>query len=186
MPVVEHPQAGLVVDSAGNLFGTTRVGGTNGDGTVFEWVPSSGTLSVLASFNWSNGAYPQALVEHCSSQPAGLLAAGVSRLRPPSRVCCEGNGASSRGLDRAGQKACARPFSHGRAEPGSLVRSKTYGDWPRLREVFVLYLNCEINAALRCDLWPFRPPEALICSVVAATLPLEVATCSQPESVTSG
>jgi hypothetical protein len=30
------PQAGLILDSAGNLYGTTPIGGINGLGTVFE------------------------------------------------------------------------------------------------------------------------------------------------------
>lgn len=35
----EHPQAGVVMDGAGNLFGTTVAGGINGAGTVYELVP---------------------------------------------------------------------------------------------------------------------------------------------------
>ena len=31
-----NPQAGLIADAAGDLFGTTRNGGVNGDGTVFK------------------------------------------------------------------------------------------------------------------------------------------------------
>jgi uncharacterized repeat protein (TIGR03803 family) len=30
------PQAGLIMDGAGNLYGTTAAGGVNDDGTVFE------------------------------------------------------------------------------------------------------------------------------------------------------
>jgi uncharacterized repeat protein (TIGR03803 family) len=44
---------GLVLDSAGNLYGTTSSGGTYSDGTVFELSPASGggwTESVLYSF----------------------------------------------------------------------------------------------------------------------------------------
>ncbi len=42
----------LVFDQAGNLYGTTEAGGTNGHGTVFELTPSNGgwTESVLWSF----------------------------------------------------------------------------------------------------------------------------------------
>jgi uncharacterized repeat protein (TIGR03803 family) len=54
-----NPQADLVRDSAGNLYGTTFVGGSNGDGTVFKLDPS-GTLTVLHSFDGSDGANPQA------------------------------------------------------------------------------------------------------------------------------
>ncbi len=48
----EYPiQAGLVSDSAGNLYGTTNSGGTaSGNGTVFEVTPSSRTETVLWSF----------------------------------------------------------------------------------------------------------------------------------------
>jgi uncharacterized repeat protein (TIGR03803 family) len=35
----EHPQAGVVMDGAGNLFGTTIAGGVNGAGTVYELMP---------------------------------------------------------------------------------------------------------------------------------------------------
>ena len=34
-----YPQAGLIADSKGNLFGTTYVGGASGVGTVFELSP---------------------------------------------------------------------------------------------------------------------------------------------------
>ena len=52
-----NPSAGLIMDSSGNLYGTTQNGGTNGFGTVFELVNSSGTYSekVLHSFTNSNG-----------------------------------------------------------------------------------------------------------------------------------
>jgi uncharacterized repeat protein (TIGR03803 family) len=34
-----RPEAGLVVDAHGNLYGTTTSGGTTGNGTVFEVMP---------------------------------------------------------------------------------------------------------------------------------------------------
>jgi len=43
------PVAGLIADSAGNLYGTTGYGGTNGNGTVFK-ISASGTESILHSF----------------------------------------------------------------------------------------------------------------------------------------
>ena len=50
-----YPASGLVMDSAGNLYGTTRQGGAHGPlyGTVFKLSPV-GTLTTLHSFN-SNG-----------------------------------------------------------------------------------------------------------------------------------
>jgi uncharacterized repeat protein (TIGR03803 family) len=45
-PDGRHPFAGLIMDSSGNLYGTTDQGGTsNNDGTVFELVNSSGTYN---------------------------------------------------------------------------------------------------------------------------------------------
>jgi uncharacterized repeat protein (TIGR03803 family) len=52
------PQAALVVDSAGNLYGTTFAGGTSGAGTVFE-LTKKGKESVLHSFG-SLGTNPVA------------------------------------------------------------------------------------------------------------------------------
>ena len=65
----EQPEAGLVMDAKGNLYGTTQVGGANGYGlngygTVFELSPASGgawTEKVLYSFDYlskTDGYYP--------------------------------------------------------------------------------------------------------------------------------
>jgi hypothetical protein len=52
----------LVFDQAGNIYGTTLLGGFSGYGVVFEMVPSNGSWaeSVLHSFigNQGDGAYP--------------------------------------------------------------------------------------------------------------------------------
>jgi uncharacterized repeat protein (TIGR03803 family) len=49
-----YPQAGLIQDSHGNLYGTTNIGGTHNSGTVFE-ITSAGTESVLYSFTGNGG-----------------------------------------------------------------------------------------------------------------------------------
>ena len=51
------PEAGLVADANGDLFGTAEDGGANGDGTVFE-ITRAGESSTLVSFNGGgfNGA----------------------------------------------------------------------------------------------------------------------------------
>jgi uncharacterized repeat protein (TIGR03803 family) len=69
------PQAGLIADSAGNLYGTTYTGGASNDGVVFELSPPAAgktawTETVLQSFNVTNGQYPE----------AGLIADGAGNL----------------------------------------------------------------------------------------------------------
>jgi uncharacterized repeat protein (TIGR03803 family) len=48
----QEPYAGVIIDSAGNLYGTTQTGGTNGLGTVFK-ISSAGTETILHSFGAS-------------------------------------------------------------------------------------------------------------------------------------
>ena len=50
------PYGGLIMDSSGNLYGTTSGGGASNDGTVFELAHGSGTITTLASFNGTNGS----------------------------------------------------------------------------------------------------------------------------------
>jgi len=56
-----HSYSGLVLDSAGNVYGTTYYGGKYGDGTVFELVaPVTGTAykeKTLWNFDGSDGSY---------------------------------------------------------------------------------------------------------------------------------
>ncbi len=52
-----HPFGGLLRDQAGNLFGTTPGGGSDGDGVVYKIDPS-GVETVLANFTGTNGEYP--------------------------------------------------------------------------------------------------------------------------------
>jgi len=75
-----NPEAGLVEDSNGDLFGTTCNGGAYGEGTVFEVVAGSGTITTLASFNGTDGAGPQAgLVEDSSGNLFGTTTQGGAR-----------------------------------------------------------------------------------------------------------
>jgi uncharacterized repeat protein (TIGR03803 family) len=59
-----YPNGGLIADAAGDLFGTTEMGGANGDGTVFEIAKTGegylSTPATLKSFNGANGANPYA------------------------------------------------------------------------------------------------------------------------------
>jgi hypothetical protein len=60
-----YPNSGVVLDSAGNVYGTTTYGGTGTEcmdncGTVYQLVPSGGnwTENVLVNFNGANGEEP--------------------------------------------------------------------------------------------------------------------------------
>jgi uncharacterized repeat protein (TIGR03803 family) len=71
------PFAALIMDSNGNLYGTTAAGGASDDGTVFELAKGSGTITTLASFNGTDGAEPEAaLVMDGSGNLYGTTAAG--------------------------------------------------------------------------------------------------------------
>ena len=65
-----HPQAGLLRDGQGNLYGTTEHGGQCGVGTVFKISPQ-GSETILHHFcGFSDGMFPSAALIH---DPAGNL-----------------------------------------------------------------------------------------------------------------
>jgi uncharacterized repeat protein (TIGR03803 family) len=59
----KYPYAGVILDSSGNVYGTTNRGGAHGGGTVFELKPSTKgawNINVLYSFTGNNdGGIPQ-------------------------------------------------------------------------------------------------------------------------------
>jgi uncharacterized repeat protein (TIGR03803 family) len=72
------PLAGLIADHAGNLYGTTQLGGPSDAGTVFK-LDRSGTLTVLHSFTVSDGKFPSgSLVADSSGNLYGTTLAGGS------------------------------------------------------------------------------------------------------------
>jgi uncharacterized repeat protein (TIGR03803 family) len=76
----------LVMDGAGNLYGTTASGGTNNTGTVFK-ISTSGVESVLYSFGSSSGT-------DGDSPYAGLIMDTAGNLYGTTRV----GGAFGRGI----------------------------------------------------------------------------------------
>lgn len=74
-----EPLAGLVLDSQGNLYGTTAVGGVFSMGTVFMLSSASGTWTESVLYNFrggSDGAYPQAAVTLRNGSIYGTTYAG--------------------------------------------------------------------------------------------------------------
>ena len=74
-PDGSDPHAGLVMDSSSNLYGTTRTGGANGKGTVFRLDPS-GQVTVLHSFDGSDGSTPLASLIHAGTGFVGTASSG--------------------------------------------------------------------------------------------------------------
>ena len=67
-----NPNAQLITDGNGNLFGTTVLGGNGGYGTVFKLNINSGVITPLVSFTGPNGANPEGgLVEDSSGNLYG-------------------------------------------------------------------------------------------------------------------
>jgi uncharacterized repeat protein (TIGR03803 family) len=85
-----EPEAGLVRDKAGNLYGTTTTGGAHGVGTVFSLIPKKARTEwkekVLSSFSKSRG----------EGGPSGSL------LLSPGGVLYGTTGAVSGGVHRGG------------------------------------------------------------------------------------
>ncbi len=64
------------MDSNGNLYGTTDLGGTSDYGTIFELPHSNSTITTLASFDITNGANPSGLVMDSSGNLYGTTYLG--------------------------------------------------------------------------------------------------------------
>ena len=87
------PQAGLIADAIGNLFGTTIAGGASGYGTVFEVArTASGHASApttLVSFKGANGVYPRAaLIADASGHLFGTTEYGGVGPNCPLSIGC--------------------------------------------------------------------------------------------------
>src|SRR5712692_11290768 len=52
----EYPSTELILDGAGNLYGTTVQGGDLGTGTVFELTPSGGAWTHTVLYSFTGGA----------------------------------------------------------------------------------------------------------------------------------
>ena len=80
-PDGSHPLNGVIMDSAGDLYGTTSAGGQNGSGTVFELVSLNGSWAeqILYDFATGVGSYPVAgLISDNQGNLYGATASGGS------------------------------------------------------------------------------------------------------------
>jgi len=67
------PYGGLMITTSGKVFGLTVNGGTNGQGILFEYVPSTNTLTKKIDFNAANGSFPYStLVEASNNRLYGV------------------------------------------------------------------------------------------------------------------
>jgi uncharacterized repeat protein (TIGR03803 family) len=111
------PQADLLLDPAGNLYGTTYTGTTNA-GTVFR-IDRTGTFSVLHRFGAKNDGF---------GPRAGLIRDGANNLYGTT----ESGGSSGQGtvykIDKAGHETTLYSFTQGTdgfSPQGALVRDRT-------------------------------------------------------------
>lgn len=72
-----RPLGELIMDAAGNLYGTTSAGGTSGAGTIVRIAAGTNAITVLATFNTTDGATPFAgLIADASGNLYGTTQAG--------------------------------------------------------------------------------------------------------------
>jgi uncharacterized repeat protein (TIGR03803 family) len=153
-----NPQGSVIVDAAGDLFGTTHTGGANGDGTVFEIAKTggsyAGTPTTLLNFAGSNGALPS----------AGLTADASGDLFGTTQGGGLGDGALFELTDTGFQVACYRrgtriatPLGERAVEtlaPGDLVLTES-GEARPIAWVGHRRVDCRRHPR-PWDVWPVR------------------------------
>ena len=76
-----YPEASLLLDAAGNLYGTTSSGGASTFGTAFELTAEAGggwTEQTIHSFNGNDGSYPSGnLIFDASGNLYGTTSGGI-------------------------------------------------------------------------------------------------------------
>jgi uncharacterized repeat protein (TIGR03803 family) len=89
-----QPSSGLVMDSKGNLYGTTEFGGANQTGTVFELSPATGggwTETVIYTFGPSSkgdGQFPSSgLTFDAQGNMFGTTVGGVPCMKAHCMSC---------------------------------------------------------------------------------------------------
>jgi uncharacterized repeat protein (TIGR03803 family) len=116
------PMAGVILDSAGNLYGTTASGGASSNGVVFK-LDTSGTETVLHSFTGgADGGGPSGVIRNSAGDIYGMTGNGGNRH-------CNLNGSPGCGvvfkLDTVGKLTVLHTFmgkADGGIPSGDLIR----------------------------------------------------------------
>lgn len=74
-PDGDNPVDPVVLDSAGDIYGTTRGGGANGLGAIFK-IDSTGVETILHSFNGTDGQIPNGLIRDTVGNMYGTTVSG--------------------------------------------------------------------------------------------------------------
>lgn len=102
----QFPEAGLLLDGAGNLYGTTSGGGKNGNGTVFK-LDSAGNETVVGNFVYARGAVPFSnVIQDAQGNFYGTTAYGGNN------KCTQGCGAVYK-MDTSGNEITLYAFTGG-------------------------------------------------------------------------
>jgi uncharacterized repeat protein (TIGR03803 family) len=72
-----YPYTSLMISSTGRVFGATSMGGTGNNGTLYEYNPTTNTLTKRRDFSTADGRFPlAALVEADNGRLYGLAGSG--------------------------------------------------------------------------------------------------------------
>ena len=142
-PDGSSPQGGVVIDAAGNIFGTTQSGGSTNDGSVYELQPSGSTYTeqVILSYSVSDGDQPVATPAMDSADDIFSIAptggksdwGTVVKLQPTGKgkyrkaafhAFDVTDGATPEGIIRAGSVFYATTYFGGASNAGTIVSIK--------------------------------------------------------------
>ena len=88
----QNPDAGLVEDNSGNLFGTTFAGGAHDDGSIFEVTfEPTGTGISAPSVTYNSNGLVTVTVSSPSGTPNGTLALSVDNASPITQTLVDGS-----------------------------------------------------------------------------------------------